>query len=86
RKIKKADYGLYNVTGDDSDRHAFKVPSLRLVTETSPYFHDGSVTKLDEAIRIMGKYQVGSDISERDINLIISFLESLVGKYQPLEQ
>ncbi|MCK5092934.1 MAG: cytochrome-c peroxidase [Gammaproteobacteria bacterium] len=86
RKIKKADYGLYNVTGDDFDKHAFKVPSLRLVTETPPYFHDGSVARLDEAIRIMGKYQLGSDVSERDVKLIISFLESLVGKYQPLEQ
>ncbi|RMH61932.1 MAG: cytochrome-c peroxidase [Zetaproteobacteria bacterium] len=76
----KADLGRYNVTGLARDRHKFKVPSLRLVVLTAPYFHDGSAETLDQAIRVMAKYQLGRDIPDEDIADIIAFLHSLVGK------
>jgi cytochrome c peroxidase len=74
---KKIDFGRYNVTGDEEDKHVFKVPSLRNVTLTPPYFHDGSAKNLPEAIRIMGKYQLGRDLSKEDIELIADFLKTL---------
>jgi len=80
--ITEADYGRFNVTGDEEDRFVFKVPSLRLVTRTAPYFHDGTVKSLKEAIRLMAKYQLGRDIEDRDVDLIVHFLESLSGEYQ----
>ncbi|MCR6629599.1 MAG: cytochrome-c peroxidase [Magnetospirillum sp.] len=74
----QADLGRFNVTGKPSDKYVFKVPSLRLVTLTPPYFHDGSVADLKQAIRLMGQYQLGRDIAEPDIDLIVAFLGSLV--------
>lgn len=75
--VTNADLGRFNVTGREADRHVFKVPSLRLAVLTSPYFHDGSVASLDEAIRIMGRYQLGRDIPDADIALIVKFLGTL---------
>lgn len=72
------DLGRFNVTKRAADRHVFKVPSLRLATLTAPYFHDGSVPDLKEAIRLMGRYQLGRDIDGRDVDLMVSFLGSLV--------
>ncbi len=76
----KADLGRFNVTGREEDRHVFKVPSLRLAVLTPPYFHDGSVPDLPQAIQMMGRYQLGRDIPPGDIDLIIAFLETLPGK------
>ena len=58
----------------------FKVQQLRNVAMTPPYFHDGSVAELGDAIRIMGKLQLGRDLSDRDIADIKSFLQSLTGE------
>ena len=77
-----ADAGRYNVTHDEADRHVFKVPSLRNVARTAPYFHDGSVTTLDEAVRVMGRYQLGRDIEAPDVATLVEFLESLTGCYE----
>jgi len=77
----QADFGRFNVTGLEEDRHVFLVPSLRLATLTAPYFHNGSADTLEEAIRIMAKYQLDRDISEHEIEMIIVFLDSLVGDY-----
>lgn len=74
-----ADLGRYNVTKRDADRHVFKVPSLRMAVFTAPYFHDGSVPTLTEAVRLMGRYQLGHDIADDDIGLIIQFLGTLPG-------
>ncbi|MEW8223352.1 MAG: cytochrome-c peroxidase, partial [Candidatus Thiodiazotropha taylori] len=79
--ITEADYGRYNVTGEEDDKHYFKVPSLRLAAVNSPYFHDGSVTTLDEAIRVMGRYQLGREIPDEDIRDIVAFLHTLVGRH-----
>ncbi|ODB83164.1 cytochrome B6 [Candidatus Thiodiazotropha endoloripes] len=80
-EITEADYGRYNVTGEEDDKHYFKVPSLRLAAVNSPYFHDGSVSTLDEAIRVMGRYQLGREIPDEDIRDIVAFLHTLVGKH-----
>jgi cytochrome c peroxidase len=78
----KADLGRYNVTGLEEDRHVFKVPSLRLVALTAPYFHDGSAVHLEDAVRVMAKYQLGRKLSDEDVRLIVLFLKTLPGEYQ----
>jgi cytochrome c peroxidase len=71
------DLGRYNVTKQESDKQVFKVPSLRNVTNTWPYFHDGSIKTIEEAILIMGKYQLGVDLTEDDLNSIVTFLKTM---------
>ena len=79
-EITTADYGRFNVTGKQEDRFAFKVPSLRNVELTSPYFHDGSATTLDQAVKVMVKYQLGRELPQEDIDSIIEFLTTLTGQ------
>ncbi|MET0083190.1 MAG: cytochrome-c peroxidase [Sedimenticola sp.] len=83
--ITDTDRGRFNVTGRDEDLYFFKVPSLRLAAINSPYFHDGSVQDLDEAVRVMGLYQLGRKIPDRHVALIIDFLQSLVGNHPDLQ-
>ena len=78
--ITTADYGLYNVTGKETDRYRFKVPSLRNVALTAPYFHDGSAATLTDAIQVMAEYQLGTLLSEEDIVALEAFLMSLTGQ------
>jgi cytochrome c peroxidase len=75
----ESDLGRYNVTGRDDDRFVFRVPSLRLVSRTAPYFHDGSVPTLAEAIVTMASYQLGRHLPAADVHSIELFLESLAG-------
>jgi cytochrome c peroxidase len=77
-----ADLGRYTVTGRGEDRKVFRVPSLRNVAVTPPYFHDGSVASLDEAVSIMARSQLGRDLPRQDVDLIIEFLRTLTGVYQ----
>ena len=77
--ITDADLGRFNVTKRDEDKHVFKVPSLRNVSQTAPYFHDGSVATLEQAVAVMGKYQLGVAIPAADIALIVAFLSTLSG-------
>jgi cytochrome c peroxidase len=79
-EVKPADLGRFNVTHRESDRHVFKVPSLRNVVLTGPYFHDGSASTLQEAVDVMFKYQLGRSASEEDKQLIIKFLGTLTGE------
>jgi cytochrome c peroxidase len=79
-EITRADLGRYNVTHKEEDKHYFKVPSLRLAAINPPYFHDGSVATLDEAVRIMGRYQLGREIPDGEIQNIVAFLHTLVGE------
>lgn len=81
KEITPADQGRYNVTGMDSDRHVFKVPSLRLASLTAPYFHDGSVQSLCDAINIMGRFQLGRDIPPHECGLIEEFIGTLTGEH-----
>ncbi len=78
--IKDDNLGRFNVTKNEKDKQVFKVPSLRNVAKTAPYFHNGSVTELKKAVYFMAKHQVGRPISEREVNKIVSFLEALTGK------
>ncbi len=78
--LETADLGRFNVTGEETDRHVFKVPSLRNVSETAPYFHDGSIATLEEAIAIMGFHQLGRTLDEAEIDDIAAFLQTLTGE------
>jgi len=80
KKLTKADYGRFNVTGKAEDRFVFKVPTLRNVALTPPYFHDASATTLEEAVAVMGRYQLGLDLPPHDVLLITAFLRSLSGE------
>ena len=82
--VNTPDYGRYNVTGEPEDKYLFKVPSLRLVVKTAPYFHDGSVSSLEDAIRLMARYQLGREIPDNHTEAIIIFLHSLVGEHPRL--
>ena len=80
--VTKSDLGRYNVTGNERDRFVFKVPTLRNVALTAPYFHDGKAKSLDEAIKAMAKYQLGVQMPQNDVDDIMKFLRSLTGEYQ----
>ena len=84
--IKKDDYGLYNVTGDELDKHVFKVPSLRMVALTPPYFHDGSVKTLEGAVDIMFEHQLGRSASADEKQLIVKFLHTLAGDVSAIKE
>lgn len=77
--VKTPDKGRADVTKNDADLYVFKVPSLRNVAKTAPYFHDGSVESLARAVKIMGKVQLGKTLSDKDTAEIVAFLESLTG-------
>ncbi len=78
RGIKSAsDRGRYNVTGRDEDMHKFKVPTLRNVAHTAPYLHDGSVESLHEVVRTMAWYELGAELADTDVDLIVGFLKTL---------
>lgn len=77
------DLGRFNVTNDPRDMHRFKTPSLRNIALTAPYFHDAQAKDLHQAVELMLKYQVGTQLPEQDINDIVAFLESLTGEYIP---
>jgi len=73
------DKGRIDVTKDPADLYVFRVPSLRNVAMTAPYFHDGSVSTLPEAVRVMARVQLGITLSDADTSDIVAFLESLTG-------
>jgi cytochrome c peroxidase len=77
----EADLGRYLVTKAEEDRNVFKVPSLRNVAVTAPYFHDGSAKTLEEAVDVMFKFQLGRVPSDKDKDLIIKFLKTLTGEW-----
>lgn len=76
----QADSGRYLVTKKPADIMVFKVPTLRNVTMTAPYFHDGSVASLPDAVRMMGRYQLGKELTDAQVNSIVDWLGSLKGE------
>jgi cytochrome c peroxidase len=74
------DLGRYNVTHKERDKYYFKVPSLRNVEKTAPYFHDGRTQDLNEAVRTMAMYQLGRKITDEEVRKIVAFLKSLNGE------
>jgi cytochrome c peroxidase len=80
RKQTKADQGLFNRTAREEDRHKFKVPSLRNVAMTGPYFHDGGTSTLEGAVNTMARTQLGLQLSDADRGRLVAFLKSLTGQ------
>lgn len=78
-KSVKVDEGKSGVTKNEADKNFFKVPSMRNVTKTYPYFHDGSVADIKEAVRIMGKIQLNKELTAQEIDDMVAFLETLTG-------
>lgn len=76
-KSEVIDKGMYDLNNEEAYKYVFKTPGLRNIEKTHPYFHDGSVAELDEAIRIMGELQLGKKISEEDVASIETFLKAL---------
>lgn len=79
-----SDFGRFNVTGVEEDRFYFKVPSLRNVALTAPYFHDGSAASLEEAVAAMAFYQLGRSLDADEIALVAAFLKTLTGVHEEL--
>ena len=75
-----ADLGKYKITKKESDKFVFKVPSLRNIAQTYPYFHDGQVWDLKKAVKIMGETQLGIKLTDEEVDKIVAFLNSLTGK------
>ena len=82
RPVTSADLGRFTLTGKTKDRFVFRVPSLRNVAATAPYFHDGSAATLGEAVEEMARTQLGRVLDSQDIDLIVRFLHTLTGEYR----
>jgi cytochrome c peroxidase len=79
--VGEADQGRFNVSKDEKERHTFKVPTLRNIELTHPYFHDGQTKTLAEAINIMATYQLGKSLPSQQIDKLEKFLLTLTGEY-----
>lgn len=77
---EKVDAGRFAVTKNEVDRYVFRVPMLRNIGRTAPYFHDGSVADLERAVRIMGSVQLGKTLDDKSVTAIVAFLDSLTGE------
>jgi cytochrome c peroxidase len=77
---EKVDVGRFAMTKKEEDRYVFRVPMLRNIAKTAPYFHDGSVDRLDRAVRIMASVQLGRTLDDAAVSSIVAFLESLTGE------
>jgi len=75
------DLGRYTVTNDSTDRRMWRVPVLRNIAVTAPYFHNGSVTTLEEAIHVMARTQLDREFSDKQAKDVAAFLETLTGKF-----
>ena len=81
-EMTEEDNGRFKQTQQERDRHRFKVPGLRNVALTWPYYHDGTRATLEEAVRDMGRYQSGVMLTDAETSDIVAFLNSLTGEYQ----
>jgi cytochrome c peroxidase len=77
---QKVDPGRYAITKKEEDRYVFRVPMLRNVAKTAPYFHDGSVETLERAVRVMASVQLGRTLDDRTVADLVSFLDALTGE------
>ena len=82
------DTGRFTVTNAEADKHLWKVPTLRNIAITAPYFHNGSAATLDEAVRVMAKIQLNQELTDGQVADIVAFLDALTGEFpqQPLPQ
>ena len=74
------DPGRFSVTKQEADRMVFKVPTMRNIEKTAPYYHDGSITALDEAVRQMADHQLARTLSKEETDSIVAFLKALTGE------
>ena len=79
---RPVDLGRFLLTQVTRDREVFRVPSLRNVAVTAPYFHDGRTSSLEDAVAMMARVQLGRTLSQADIDAIVQFLHTLTGEYQ----
>ncbi|MGD9810565.1 MAG: cytochrome-c peroxidase [Sphingobium sp.] len=77
--LPPGDLGRFAITKDEADRYAYKVPTLRNIALTAPYFHTGKVWNLDEAVAVMARNQLGKTLSQREIADVVAFLQTLTG-------
>ena len=77
---KVNDEGKKKLTNQEADKDLFKVPGLRNISKTYPYFHDGSIADLGEAVKIMAKAELGKDLTDQEVKAIVSFLDALTGE------
>jgi cytochrome c peroxidase len=77
------DSGRFGATKKDEDRYVFRVAMLRNIARTAPYFHDGSVARLDDAVRVMAEVQLGRTLADEQVAALVAFLESLTGAVPP---
>lgn len=77
---KEDDLGRYEATKQDVDKMFFKVPTLRNVSKTAPYFHDGSIATLEEAVKLMARHQLAKELSDADVASIVTWLKALDGE------
>jgi cytochrome c peroxidase len=80
--LTEEDNGRFKQTQQERDKHRFKVPGLRNVALTWPYYHDGTRTTLEQAVRDMARYQSGVELSDEQVAQIVAFLETLTGQYE----
>lgn len=76
----ESDLGRYDVTKNDSDKMFFRVPSLRNVDKTGPYFHKGQLATLEEVVRKMAWHQLGQELTDNDVTELVAYLKSLTGE------
>ena len=79
------DNGLYSFTGKAEDMHKFKVPNLRNISKTAPYYHDGTIESLEEAVRLMFHYELGKTVTDEQVASITTFLKALDGESEYFE-
>jgi cytochrome c peroxidase len=80
-----ADLGRFEATKNESDKHLFKVPTLRNIALTAPYFHNGKVQTLEDAVKVMGKLQLNQDLTSQQTADIVAFLNGLTGEFPKIE-
>jgi cytochrome c peroxidase len=80
--VNESNLGRFTITRQDADRHVFRVPSLRNVAVSAPYFHDGRTASLAQAVEVMARTQLDRELAKQDVDLIVAFLGTLTGKYR----
>jgi cytochrome c peroxidase len=80
--VGEVDFGRFNVTKESLDRHKFKVPTLRNVAQTAPYFHDASAADLAAAVRTMSKYNGAREFAPAEVDQLVAFLKTLTGEFE----
>jgi cytochrome c peroxidase len=81
----QSDQGRFAVTKQGTDQMVFKVPSLRNIEKTAPYFHDGSAATLEQAVKMMGRHQLGLELTPMEVRSMIAWMRSLTGDLPPAE-